>query len=184
MLKRIFFAGGLLFLAIMLSACGNGGETVKQDFNYSEREVKNFVKGWKIYTNPAFRFEIRYPVDWQVSDSGENGLRVDFSPLDSENEQAYLAIKSHINWDTNYSLAEFYANQENNLWRDEVIRQEVEIGDSPAYWFLGAGDEGEDILALDKEDRIIEFIIKEEFETARKIINSLKFYPDKVIQPE
>ena len=94
------------------------------------------------------------------------------------------------NWKENYSLEEFYRNQTENLFLGNYEQEQLTIGGQNATWFKDVRSRRQedpeilvDVIAMDLDDRIIEMEIHEkEFWTEiSTIVNSIKFYPGKVI---
>lgn len=148
----------------------------------SKSEVKQKVTGWTVYTNPAYRYEFRLPQEWTWLDSGEDGKLVQLFSANNTSNPA-VVIKSVSNWQEKYSLEEYYQNQENNLWTDNIKRQEITMADQKAFWFKNVLDneEEKEIIAWELGDRIVEFEILAENETAEVILNSFRFYGNKTI---
>ena len=144
--------------------------------------VKQSVNGWRVYTNPAFRYELRFPTDWKVADSGEDGLQAWFYSL-AKDDKSLVTINSYSNWQENYIIEDFYARQPQDLFKAGYEKEVTKISEKNAYWFKGVKlpDGQADVVAIDLDDRIIEIIVWDKWDEARTVINSLKFYPNKVI---
>ncbi len=166
----------MLFVA---TACQKVEPT--SDFILGQSSVKNMVHGWQLYTNPAFRYEIRFPQGWLTSDSGEDGVIARFQP-EQDNEDS-LKIIGYTNWKYGYTLSEFYDNQEVNLIASDYDREELELNGNQAIWFkkipnrMATDPEREvDIVTVYLGDRILELEIRNNFDTVKELINSIKFY--------
>lgn len=196
----------LILVCVFALLLGGTACTKKEQANDSENlnlslnnmEVQAGVQGWSIYTNPAYRYELRFPKDWGTYDSGEDGVQAAFYPKSRENEvkankETYygaMVILSRSNWKENYNLEEFYREQTENLFLGNYEQEEILLGGKEATWFKDVRNRNPenpeatvDVIAFDLEDRIIEIEIHEKqfWDEVRLIMNSIKFYPSKVI---
>lgn len=199
-MKKIAFS--LLIVSIMFlgAACTKKDAPTDQGFNLSmtKGEVSQSVKGWSTHTNPAYRYELRYPTDWKVVDSGEDGVQAAFYPAEREaevkkNKETYygsVLFLAHINWKDNYTLEEFYRNQLENLFLGNYEQEAIMFDGEEGVWFkdvrnrnLEYPDRLVDVIALELDDRIIEIEIheKEYWNDIKVMLNSLKFYPGKIM---
>ncbi|MFH0987884.1 MAG: hypothetical protein V1763_00760, partial [Parcubacteria group bacterium] len=177
-MKKTFImlaAVGMLFVA---SGCTK--QTASTEFNFKSQNVAGQVRGWGVYTNPAFRYEIRYPKAWATADSGEDGREAIFWDSSSN---AGLKIASYANWQTHYTLEGFYKKNNNNLFGGEYVREIVKIGGQPGTWFkkvpgsiFGSSVATLDVVVLDLQDRIIEMQINGEYATIATMLNTMEFY--------
>lgn len=175
----------------------NGSDPANMDLSLNKMQVSEGVKGWSIYTNPAYRYELRFPKDWKFFDSGEDGKQAAFYPESREaevkaNKETYygtIVILSRSNWQENYNLEEFYREQDENLFLGGYEQEEILLGGKAATWFKDVRNRNPetpdamvDVLAFDLEDRIIEIEIHEKqfWDDIKVILNSMKFYPSKV----
>lgn len=196
-MKKLF---GLLLLGVIVFGVAgcvkikNSGDLVV----LSEATVKERIKGWKIYTNPAYRYELRFPQNWSYKDTGEDGVGASFFPLDKAKDAAKskekyfgdIVIISHSNWKESYNLEDFYRHQTENLFLGGYDKEEITLSGEKAIWFKAVrgknpelSEKTVDLIALDLKDRIIEIEIheKDDWDIVKTIINSIKFYSNKVI---
>ncbi len=182
----------VFFVMFSVVACT---KKVDSGFSMDKGEVQKKVYDWKLYTNPAYRYEVRFPLDWLVYDSGEDGKQAAFYPVkrgeeaQANNETYYgsLVISATSNWQAQYSLEDFYRHQNENLFLGNYEQEIVVIGGIEGIWFKNVRnrnlDKPEvlvDVMALEIEDRILEIEIHEKqyWEEIRTILNSLIFYPN------
>lgn len=200
MRKKIVF----ILVAVLLvagTACTKQETKVEPDnlkLSMSKAEVSAAVKGWTIYTNPAYRYELRFPKDWKFVDSGEDGKQAAFYPASrekevKENKETYygaIVLLSRSNWQEKYNLEEFYRNQLENLFLGNYEQETILIDGQEAIWFKNVRNRNQenldalvDVIALDLDDRIIEIEIHEKqfWDQIKPIINSIHFYPSKII---
>lgn len=183
MQKKIFSVVVLMFVLICgVSAC------VKKDNNAKELEmsagaVKQAVKDWRIYTNPAFRYELRFPQNWDYASSGEDGAGAALFPRGLNSETDGVSIRGVSNWAERYDLAEFYRHQSVDLLKSEYAREEIKIGKMKGVWFkdvsgrlTGKPDQKVDLIAFELGDRILEIEIRSDWEASRAVVNSFNFY--------
>ncbi|MBU1132129.1 hypothetical protein KKC32_02700 [Patescibacteria group bacterium] len=168
----------LLMLVVACFVFVGAGCEKKSGYIFSSDEVKTKVQGWMVYTNPAYRYELRVPQTWTFKDSGEDGYTAEFFPKTSSTSA--LIIRSQSNWQEPINLEEYYKKQTRNLL-EEFDSSEIEIGGTKAILFQDISGENTDakidVIALDLGDRIIEITIAGENEMSRAIVSSLKFYP-------
>ena len=183
-MKKILLGGLLICLSLSLAGCEKADNS--DDFEIKTKTIKELVKGWQLYTNPAFRYELRFPKGWLVWDSGEDGLISRFQP--ENNSEDSVKIMGHTNWKEKYTLEEFYENRVENLFTAGYESEEIEIDNEKAIWFKQVRDRMEarpeklvDVIAVNLNDRIIEIEIRNDFDDAKVIINSLNFYGSKAI---
>ncbi len=190
--KKLLFVSTIIMTTLILSGCGQKAEKniLPADLAMTESQVKVAVDGWKIHTNPAYRYELRFPRDWQSLMTGEDGVLV---KLYSDKKESLEDIKiiAYSNWKENYSLEDFYAKQYQNLLATVEEKETVKIAGADGYWFKKVKnfvpekpDAEVDVITLSLADRIIEFVIIDNFETSRTILNSLKFYGNTGIEIE
>jgi len=183
--KIFFVAFFLLVFTFGLAGC----EKIVVDPNgleMSASSVKQGVRGWDIYTNPTFRYELRYPNIWEVKTSGEDGVWASFT-LKGASEEIFR-INSYTNWKESYDLFQFYAHQPKNLLQSGYEQKEVEIYGQKAVWLKNVRGQIEgnpeaaiDLVAFELDDRIIEIKIFKDWEDSRLVLNSIKFYSNKTI---
>ena len=157
--------------------------------------VSQQINGWKTYTNPAYRYELRFPTDWDFKDTGEDGKAASFYPIAREKavsktgEKYYgsVVIASYSNWTEKYTLEEFYRNQAENLYVGGYKTEEITVGGIKGIMFKDVRNKNEDnreklvdLIALNLEDRIIEIEVheKDQWDNVRTLISSIKFYPN------
>lgn len=184
-MNKILICGLTLVMLVALAGCAKQNER-PGDLAMSDMAVKSAVSGWKVYTNPAFRYELRYPQNWAVEDSGEDGVTARF--FESKKAGAMVKIVGYSNWQDKLDLAGFYAGQSVDLLKSDAAREEIELDGKKAIWFKDvkgrvAPDANQlvDVVAIDAGNRIVEIDIVGGWDKAKALINSLYFYPDKVI---
>ncbi len=176
----------IVSLLILVLIVFGGTACIKQESGegmvLSKSVIKEGVKGWTVYTNPAYRYEFRLPKDWTWLDSGEDGKLVQLFEANNTTTSV-ITINSVSNWQEGSSLEDYYKNQPENLWVDSYERQEVKIAGQTAYWIKVINDEEieKEVVVWNLQDSIVEFVIKSNTETARIILNSLNFYGNKTI---
>jgi hypothetical protein len=175
----------------------NSNDSETRNLSLNNMQVQEGVRGWSIYTNPAYRYELRFPKNWKTYDSGEDGKQSAFYPASREGEvkaskETYygtIVILSKSNWKENYNLEEFYREQTENLFLGGYEQEEILLGGKAATWFKDVRNRNPekpeavvDIITFDLEDRIIEVEIHEKqfWDDVKVIMNSIKFYPSKV----
>jgi hypothetical protein len=195
--KAIFFL--ILFFALIgFSACTKNNND-PNSLIMKQSAVQTAVNNWKVYTNPAYRYELRFPQTWKVADSGEDGKSVWFYKKGATDNAPVLTIKSYSNWQEGYDLETFYSKTKNDLFKTSPNREEITIDDQKAVWFKDAQMEGEEsafasvkgasadggqklnVISLDLDDRIVEILIIGEWVDAKTVVNSLNFYPNKAM---
>src|SRR3989339_454200 len=190
-MRRILLAVLALFVAVSVAGCAKQGGR-PDSLAMSSGAVKSAVAGWKVYTNPASRYELRFPKSWTVEDSGEDGVTVRFF----QDKKVGVAVKitTFSNWQEKLDLAGFYARQSVDLLKSDTAREDVELDGQKAVWFKDvkgrvsglpaqAGDANRliDVVAVNLDSRILEIEVLDGWDSAKVILNSLNFYPDKVI---
>jgi len=185
-MKKILLTALVFCLAVSVAGCVKQEGGRPDDLVMSSGAIKSAVTGWKVYTNPASRYELRFPKDWTVEDSGEDGVTVRFF----QNKKVGVAVKiiTISNWQEKRDLAGFYAAQSVDLLKSDVDREDVELDGQKAVWFKDvkgrvSGDANRliDVIAVNLDSRILEIEVADDWDDARVMLNSLNFYPDKVI---
>jgi hypothetical protein len=195
-MKKFTIAICVLALVFTGLACTQSDQTPEK-LGMSKIKVMEEVQGWSVFTNPAYRYELRHPKNWKLFTSGEDGVSVALYPQQREveirkNKETFygsLIIVSHSNWQEKYTLEEFYRDQTENLFLGNYDQQPVALGEAGGIWFkdvrnkkLDNPEDLVDVIVLDLEDRIIEIEVhdKQYWDTIQVILNSIKFYPGKV----
>lgn len=174
----------IILLLIVSSGCTLKSE--RNNFVLAPDKIKTAVKGWRTYTNPAYRYELRYPLDWSVKDSGEDGKKVEFFSGTTDSQILTVAINSFSNWQEKYSLSEFYAKQPENILAAGYKQAEIELAGEKAIWIQDVKTKGKigdfeiDLFVFWFDDRIVEIGVYQTDENSRTVINSLKFYPNQI----
>jgi|GEM_PF-1576106 len=189
MKKNILISAFVCLFLVSLSACSNKPAVNNSSWLMSASELAKAVNNWKILTNPAFRYEFRYPQNWSAVMSGEDGVVVNVFSADQETSDEDLRIVSYTNWKQNYTIEEFYEKQYQNLYKVYVDREDIEIAGAKGFWFKKVKnmipdkpDLEVDVITVKTSDSIIEFIIKRNPEIVKTILNSLKFYGNNSIE--
>lgn len=164
-------------------------------FKMDASEVSKNVYDWKLYTNPAYRYELRFPKDWSVYDSGEDGKQAVFysnvrgEEVQKANETYFgsLIILATSNWQTKNTVEDFYRQQTENLFLGDYEQEKIIINNVESVWFKNVRNRNiekpellVDIVAIDLGDRILEIEIQEKqyWEEIKTILNSMTFYPN------
>jgi len=185
---KIKFLIALLIIPLVVSACScsknDSGAGV--DFEVKETEdVKGKVTNWVVFTNPAYRYELRSPTDWEIFDKHQTGEDVYFYPKGEAISDEYmgeLRIIGFTNWMEKYPLDEYIKNHaETNYYsfNDAEEREEFEYRGFYAMRFRNVEiieDEFIEVLAIDAADRIIVMELYGSFKDLENIIGSLYFY--------
>ncbi|NQT49788.1 hypothetical protein HQ571_03800 [Candidatus Kuenenbacteria bacterium] len=181
-MKKTLTAAILISIVFLVTGCSKVED--KGDITLSSASVKASVKGWNVHTNPAFRYELRYPTSWKLIDDGEKGTLVQ---MYSKGIKGGLDLKilGYVTYEEKYTLEEFYKTQPQDLFAEEYNyeREEVEIDGHKAMWFKNVksyqdGQESVliDLVAFRFDDRIVEVEIYDEWEESKIILNSMNFY--------
>lgn len=191
-MKRLFVALLILASVFSFTACTKKVDTgLKMDSG----EVAKAVYDWKLYTNPAYRYEVRFPKDWAVFDSGEDGKQAAFYPVSrgeevqqkSETYFGSIIILAKSNWENKYTLEDYYRQQTENLFLGNYETEKIVLDGKDAVWFKNVRNRNiekpdllVDIIALELGDRILEIEVqeKEYWSQIKTILNSIKFYPN------
>lgn len=176
-MKKILVIAVMLVALISVSGCEKKPPTT--DLNMDATAIASNVKGWTVYTNPAYRWEIRVPKSWSYTDSGENGYQATFF---AKPGNATVEISSKSNWQENYTLEQFYQNQPVNIWKD-YKSEDMTLGGNPVKLFRdvkglvsGSPDATAQVMALSIGDRIVEIRMYEVTDESKTLVNSIKFY--------
>lgn len=177
-MKRVFAAICVLTLLVTVTGCAkknDGGGLI-----LDETIVSNSVKGWVVYTNPAFRYELRYPQTWTFKDSGEDGTTANFMPIDATSSQ--LTIKSYTNWSQNFTLEQFYLDKKQDFFKT-MKQEDIDIGGMPSKLIRamtgrvdGAPEKIVDLIMVNLGDRILEIELRDTNEVSKTVLSSIKFY--------
>lgn len=173
-------------MAFFIIGCEKQQKQVTNELIMKESAVKQSVKGWQLYTNPAFRYELRFPQGWRVTDSGEDGLIARFFSANAADDS--VKILGYTNWKQQFSLQEFYENQSVDILKADAPREDVEINGQAGLWLKNVKgrvaaypEKLVDLIVFDLGDRIVEVEISGNWETSKIIVNSLKFYDNNSI---
>lgn len=182
-MKKILLPLLILSMMFVASACE---KSAGSDLIQKDSEVKKAVDGWVVYTNPAYRYELRFPQDWTFKDSGEDGKTSEFFP---KNSASQLVIKSYSNWAENYSLDQFYEKRTETFYKD-MAKEDVKIGNQDAKLIRGVKGRLEDkektidLIVLDLKDRIMEIELRDSNDTSKAVMSSIKFYGNATVTPQ
>jgi hypothetical protein len=189
-MKKVFLILLILTFSLTLTGCSSPISSTKQtkDIIIDQDTVKNRVKGWGLYTNPAFRYELRHPKTWQLDMSDDIGTEVTIHDENKPLTDQYfgeIVIKGFVNWRTQYNLEQYYQNQTNNLFEQGFEQAEVEIDGQKATWFKEVDtiyqDQEIDVITFDLDDRIVEIYLIDDSKSTITVLNSLTFYGNKTI---
>lgn len=194
-MKKIIIA--ILFASLIFTATAcQKKETDDKTLKVESLVLSEKVKNWIVFTNPAFRYELRYPRDWEISEPTEDGLSVSLYDNQSlkdakKNNETFfgdLIILGHSNWKENYTLEEFYRHQTEDLFQGGYEREEIKINGQPGFLFKNVRNRDAtktdrliDVIALELGDRVLEIEIYRNWSVVKYILNTIKFYPSKVI---
>ena len=172
-MKRFLIASLVIVCALSFTGCSKKGDT---SFSIPASEVAKTVYDWKLYTNPAYRYELRFPKDWAVFDSGEDGKQSAFYPIGhgeelKQKDKTYygsMIILATSNWQTKYTLEDFYRQKTENLFLGNYEQEKIALNGNEAIWFkdvrnrnIEKPDAVIDVIAIDLSDRILEIEIPE-----------------------
>jgi hypothetical protein len=176
-MKKLLFIAVLMLTLIGVSGCEEKQPTT--DLNMEAATVATNVKGWTVYTNPAYRWEIRVPKSWSYTDSGETGYQATFY---AKPGNPTVEIMSKSNWQENYTLEDFYKNQTVNIWAN-YKSEDMTLGGNPVKLFRdvkglvqGSPDATAQVMAMSIGDRIVEIRMYEVTDESKTLVNSIKFY--------
>jgi len=187
MKQRIKLLTILLLVLLVLSGCGKKDDSSQQGFQIKERgDVHEFVQNWVVYPNPAFRFELRSPKNWEIFDVDKKGEEVYFYPRGkniSDDYSGELRILGFSNWKDQLKLEEFITSSKspvNYYLRCEANDiEKIVFKDFDALWFKNVEiktDQFINVLAIDAKDRIIIMELYGSYDVLNNIIGSLYFY--------
>lgn len=146
----------------------------------TEKEVKAKVKDWRVYTNPAYRYELRHPIAWRMETSGEDGKLVEFF-ISKQSSSKALVIRGVSNWKEQLFLEQYFAGQPEDLFKAGYEKEDAFVSGEKAVWFKAVkrGDLPINIIAVASEDRILIIEIWTDWEDSLAVLNTIKFYPNK-----
>lgn len=188
-MKKYKFLIALLIIPLVVSACScskRDDNAKRVNLEIKQREdVADEVENWVVYTNPAYRYELRSPRDWDILDVEKKGEEVMFYPEGktiSDEYKGELRILGFSNWKDEYSIDEYVKNHaETNYYAlsraDE--REEFEYRGFYAQRFRNVElSDGRviDVIAVDARDRIILIEMYGEYGMVETIIGSMYFY--------
>ncbi|MBI5254382.1 hypothetical protein HY932_01215 [Candidatus Falkowbacteria bacterium] len=184
----------ILLISIAIVFCFSGCAK-KADFNFynfemSKSEIAKAVKGWDIYTNGTWRFEMRFPTDWNVKKVDEWSKEVYFIPKDKQaefnvgNYKGVIYIKGVMNFQTKYDLAKYM----DSVGRKEILggtyqQLQVKVGGQDAILIKNAEEfysVWADELLINLGDRILDIFIYDKTPDVLAALNSMTFYGDVV----
>jgi len=187
-MNKTKFLVALLIVPLLISACScqrNGSED-RTDFEVKQTEdVQSKVKDWVVYTNPAYRYELRSPLDWQIEDVEKKGEEVMFFPKGkelSDNYKGELRILGYSNWKEKYKLdyyVKYVGTTNYYALTDAKDKEVIEFRGFYAEHLknveLGENIQG-DVILIDARDRIIIIELRGSFDKLSDIIGSMYFY--------
>jgi len=182
-MKRFLIVLLVIVCGFSFSGCA---KKVDSGLKMDSSEVAKKVYDWKLYTNPAYRYELRFPKDWTVFDSGEDGKQAAFyqvahgEELKNQNKTYYgsIVILAHSNWQTKYTLEDFYRAQTENLFLGNYQQEKITIGGTEGVWFKDVRNRNIEKPELLVDILEIEIQEKEYWDDIKIILNSIIFYPN------
>ncbi|MBT4723092.1 hypothetical protein HOB30_05005, partial [Candidatus Falkowbacteria bacterium] len=180
-MKKLLVLLMVFTFVITLSACitDKPGVSGADEYQVSQTDVTSKVTGWDLFTNPGFRYEIRFPESYGMESDGEGGKLLKLYK-EEENINLALLFRGHINFVNNYTLEEFYQNESENLF-DLYEYEDAKLDGETAVLFKNVekngGDQIIDLMAIDRQSSIVEIEIYDtENEDIKTILNSVNFY--------
>ncbi|MFH0815041.1 MAG: hypothetical protein V1902_03145 [Candidatus Falkowbacteria bacterium] len=177
-------------LVLGFSGCAKKAEFNFYDFEMSKAEIAKAVKGWDIFTNGTWRFEMRFPTDWNMRKVDEWSKEVYFIPKDKTlefnagNYKGVIYIKGVMNFETKYDLAKYL----DGIGKKEILggtyqQLQVKVGGQDAVLVKNAeefyGTQVDELL-INLGDRILDILIYEKTPESLAVLNSMIFYGDVV----
>ena len=161
------------------------------DFQMSKSAVEKAVRGWNIYTNGTWRYEVRMPTNWYTYKTDENSIEIYFIPKEKEkdfnlgNYKGALNIKGVMNTKTKYDTVAYL----NSLGKKDLLsgnyqQLEVSVGGQKGILIKNADTFYKmsiDELVLNLGDRILDVYIYEKTPDVLAVLNSMIFYGNKVV---
>jgi hypothetical protein len=188
-MKKILTFLTVIALVVALGGCRKQTTEDTTVLLLPQDEVKSSVNTWPIYTNPAFRYELRFPKDWQTYQPNESGEEVTVYPKSQtlgENYVGALKIFGLTNWVKNLTLEQYMEEKGRNLYKDGNKMESIEFKGYTAYWFKDVTsiykDKTVQVVLFQMSDRIVEVHLIDEWEDARLIFNNMYFYGDNTIE--
>ncbi|HUT22666.1 MAG TPA: hypothetical protein VMX18_04745 [Candidatus Bipolaricaulota bacterium] len=184
--SKIFLAAFIIPLVISGCSCSKNNTSNIADFQIKEREdVKDAVRDWVVFTNPAYRYELRSPKDWTISDVNKDGEDVRFYPEKNAITEDYLGdlrILGYTNWQEHLPLDEFIKTKAvNNYYQmsNAADREELEFRGYYAMRFKNVElkkDQFIDVIVVDTKDSIVAIELHGSYDVLTNIISSMYFY--------
>ncbi|MFZ5364836.1 MAG: hypothetical protein ACOZBH_01395 [Patescibacteria group bacterium] len=186
-MKKFKFLIALLIVPLLISACSCQKQPTDRDHVelLVPDDVKGKVKDWVVYTNPAFRYELRSPENWEILDLNKTGEDVYFYEKGKSITDDYkgeLRILGFSNWLEKLSIDEFIKSKApTNYYAISAgeDRQEIQFRDFYAIRFDNveiAENQLIDVLAIDGRDRIILIELRGTKKDIETILGSMYFY--------
>jgi hypothetical protein len=177
-MRKIMVISMIFVVGLLLTGCESVRNLGEESLHLSQSTVKGSVRGWVVYTNPAYRYELRIPKDRAYGDSGEDGKELYVYDGAVDGSQLAMKITSTSNWKEGHSLEDFYQNQYVNYLENGSEYSDIEIGGKSGKWFHDIDVVGHtaQIIALDLSDRIIEIELYGMEQKDKVMLNSLSFY--------
>ncbi len=189
-MKKFLLIVTIFVLTFTLAGCAKKDDNNTSTDNRgaifeSAEQVDKEVRGWTVYTNPQYRYELRHPKSWTYKEDSEGGNIVAFYPKSKTLSNEYVGeiiIRSQSNWQKSLSLEEYYKTEAvNNYFTLGFESQPVTVGEYSGYWIKDVehlyGDKKIQIIAIQANDRILEIqLIDMTNQEALTVFNSLKFY--------
>lgn len=191
-MKKLLTVFLVIIFAVSLGGCVREDQVVSESILMDDSEVQKEVNGWMVYTNPQLRYELRIPKRWKYYPEELSVKEVAFYPDDkilSDDYKGSVIIKGYVNWQNNYTLEEYYEKESSyNLMNSNLEKEEIEFKGFQAYWIKNNTSlypgQSVDFIVFNLGDRIIEFQIVDDWQTAKTIFNSMFFYGAKAITVE
>ncbi len=190
-MKKAILLSLLLVGVMIFSGCVKnnvpedyGQPTVQSSLILDQEKVKENVDGWVVFTNPQFRYELRYPKNWTYSLDDEGAKISVLYPKNKQLSEEYfgaMIVQGIVNWKNSYSIPEYYAMEAlNNYYELGFEARSFILNDYKAVWFPNVdglyGELPVQVVAIDLNDRLLEIHLFTTDEETLTVLNSLKFY--------
>ncbi len=177
----------LLIIPVLAVGCGcdKDEQQDRTEFQIKQpEEVKDDVKGWVVFTNPAFQYELRSPKDWEIKDVDKKGEEVMFYPKGEEISDTYkgeLRILGFSNWQDNLAIEKFVMSKAPINYYDLGFDEKIDFNfrDYVAVQLKGVKLDEEntiDVIAVRTKSHIVLIEMRGSYDELTNIIGSMYFY--------